>query len=50
MTMITLAQAEALIDAILGRGRALRCRPLSVVVVEPGAKVKAFKKEDGSCG
>ena len=24
------------------------CRPLSVVVVEPGCKVKAFQKEDGS--
>ena len=46
--MITLVQAEAVIDAILKRGRELQCRPLSVVVVEPGAKVKAFKKEDGS--
>ena len=46
--MITLAQAESIIDAILVRGRSLACRPLSVVVVEPGAKVKAFKKEDGS--
>ncbi len=48
MTMITLAQSEAVIDAILARGRALACRPLAAVVVEPGAKVKAFKKEDGS--
>lgn len=48
MATIKLAQAEAVIDAILGRGRELACRPLSVVVVEPGAKVKAFKKEDGS--
>jgi uncharacterized protein GlcG (DUF336 family) len=46
--MITLTQAETVIDAILKRGRTLACRPLSVVVVEPGAKVKAFKKEDGS--
>jgi uncharacterized protein GlcG (DUF336 family) len=46
--MITLRQAESIIDAILARGRELGCRPLSVVVVEPGAKVKAFKKEDGS--
>ena len=46
--MITLAQSEAIIDAILARGRELGCRPLSVAVVEPGAKVKAFKKEDGS--
>ena len=46
--MITLAQAETIIDAIFARGRELGCRPLSAVVVEPGAKVKAFKKEDGS--
>jgi uncharacterized protein GlcG (DUF336 family) len=24
------------------------CRPISVIVVEPGCKVKAFQKEDGS--
>jgi uncharacterized protein GlcG (DUF336 family) len=48
MTAITLAQADRLIDAILERGAALDCRPLSVIVVEPGCKVKAFKKEDGA--
>src|ERR1700704_709745 len=46
--MITLDQADRLIDAILERGAALDCRPLSVIVVEPGCKVKAFKKEDGA--
>jgi uncharacterized protein GlcG (DUF336 family) len=48
MTAITLAQADRLIDAILARGAELDCRPLAVIVVEPGCKVKAFKKEDGS--
>jgi uncharacterized protein GlcG (DUF336 family) len=48
MPIITLDQAERLIDAILERGAELDCRPLSVIVVEPGCKVKAFKKEDGS--
>ena len=48
MSAVTLAQAERIIDAILARGRELRCRPMSVVVVEPGGPVKAFKKEDGS--
>ena len=48
MTAVTLAQSERIIDAILARGRELDCRPLSVVVTEPGARVKAFKKEDGS--
>jgi len=48
MNTITLAQADRLIDAILERGAELDCRPLAVIVVEPGCKVKAFKKEDGS--
>jgi uncharacterized protein GlcG (DUF336 family) len=48
MTMITLAQSNRIIEAIFARGGELGCRPLSVVVVEPGAKVKAFQKEDGS--
>jgi uncharacterized protein GlcG (DUF336 family) len=48
MSAITLAQAERIIDAIIERGAALECRPLSAIVVEPGCKVKAFKKEDGS--
>jgi len=46
--VIKLRQAEAIIDAILARGRELNCRPMSAVVVEPGGPVKAFKKEDGS--
>lgn len=48
MSMITLAQANRVIESIFGRGRELGCRPLSVIVVEPGAKVKAFQKEDDS--
>ncbi len=48
MAAITLAQANRIIDAILQRGAELDCRPLSVIVVEPGCKVKAFQKEDGS--
>ncbi len=46
--MITLQQANGIIEAIFSRGRELACRPLSVIVVEPGAKVKAFQKEDDS--
>lgn len=48
MTMINLEQSNRIIEAIFARGHELECRPLSVVVVEPGAKVKAFQKEDGS--
>jgi uncharacterized protein GlcG (DUF336 family) len=33
---------------VLKRGAEVDCRPLSVIVVEPGCKVKAFQKEDGS--
>jgi uncharacterized protein GlcG (DUF336 family) len=32
----------------LARSAELQCRPLSVIVVEPGCKVEAFQKEDGS--
>jgi uncharacterized protein GlcG (DUF336 family) len=48
MSTVTLRQAERIIDAIIARGAALELRPLSVIVVEPGCKVKAFKKEDGA--
>ena len=48
MSIVTLAQAERIIDAVIARGVELNCRPISVIVVEPGCKVKAFKKEDGS--
>jgi uncharacterized protein GlcG (DUF336 family) len=48
MTAITLEQANRIITAILKRGAKLDCRPLSVIVVEPGCKVKAFQKEDGA--
>jgi uncharacterized protein GlcG (DUF336 family) len=48
MSTVTLTQAERIIDAIIARGAALELRPLSVIVVEPGCKVKAFKKEDGA--
>lgn len=43
---ITLEQANAMIAGILAEGRRLGCRPLAAVVVEPGAVVKAFQKED----
>ena len=44
--MIRLVQANAIIAEILAQGRRLGCRPLAAVVVEPGAVVKAFQKED----
>ncbi len=46
--MLTLRQANLIIEAVLARGGELQCRPLSVIVVEPGCTVKAFQKEDGA--
>jgi uncharacterized protein GlcG (DUF336 family) len=46
--MVTLEKANSIIETIIKRGAELQCRPLSVVVVEPGCVVKAFQKEDGS--
>ena len=48
MSAITLDQANRITAAILKRGADTQTRPLSVIVVEPGCKVKAFQKEDGS--
>ena len=48
MSAITLEQANRIIAAVLKRGDEMQCRPMSVLVVEPGCKVKAFQKEDGS--
>jgi uncharacterized protein GlcG (DUF336 family) len=48
MSVLTLDQANRIIAAVLKRGAEVDCRPLSVIVVEPGCKVKAFQKEDGS--
>ena len=47
MSAITLDQANRIIAAIIARGVETGCRPLAVIVVEPGCKVKAFQKEDG---
>ena len=48
MSTITLDLANRIIDAVLRRAAEIDCRPISVIVVEPGCKVKAFQKEDGS--
>jgi uncharacterized protein GlcG (DUF336 family) len=48
MTVVTMAQADLIMNAVIERSIALNCRPISVIVVEPGCKVKAFRKEDGA--
>src|SRR3954453_14747721 len=48
MSALTLDQANCIIAAILKRGTEMNLRPMTVIVVEPGCKVKAFQKEDGA--
>jgi uncharacterized protein GlcG (DUF336 family) len=48
MAAITLEMANRIIEAVMRRAAEIDCRPISVIVVEPGCKVKAFQKEDGS--
>jgi uncharacterized protein GlcG (DUF336 family) len=45
---LTLAQANAVIQAALARGRELGLQPLTVAVLDAGGQVKALQREDGS--
>ncbi len=45
--MLTLERSNALIAAILEKGRAMNLRPLCVVVADIGARIKAAQREDG---
>jgi uncharacterized protein GlcG (DUF336 family) len=45
---LTLAQAEAIADAALAKGRALGLLPLCVVVLDAGGHLKVAKREDGA--
>ena len=47
MTILTLDQASTIIDAALAKGRELNLKPLTVVVLDDGGNLKAFKREDG---
>ena len=48
MTKLTLAQANAIIDAALAKGRELELAKLTVVVLDDGGHPIAMKREDGS--
>lgn len=48
MRAITLDQANAIIEGSLERARELGLKPLSVIVLDAGGRVKAFQKQDGS--
>jgi uncharacterized protein GlcG (DUF336 family) len=45
---LTLAEAGAIVDAALRKGRALGCAPLTVAVLDAGGHLVAFKREDNS--
>jgi uncharacterized protein GlcG (DUF336 family) len=48
MTMVNLAQASAIVDAVLKTGRELECAPLAVAVLDAGGHLVCFKREDRS--
>ncbi|WP_264213042.1 GlcG/HbpS family heme-binding protein [Leisingera thetidis] len=48
MAGISLDQARTIIRAALESGRALKLKPLSVVVLDAGGHVQAFEREDGA--
>lgn len=48
MTEITLAHANAVIAGALAKGAALGLKPLSVAVLDPGGRLMAFQRQDGS--
>ena len=50
MGRLTLAQADAIIDAALARARESGMKPLMVVVVDDAGNLKAARREDGAGG
>jgi uncharacterized protein GlcG (DUF336 family) len=48
MRSITLDQANAIIEGAFARARELSLKPLSIIVLDAGGRVKAFQKQDGS--
>jgi uncharacterized protein GlcG (DUF336 family) len=48
VTRLTLAQASAIVDKALEKGREMKFKPLAVVVLDDRGTVKAAKQEDGT--
>jgi uncharacterized protein GlcG (DUF336 family) len=48
MNRITLDQANRAIAGAIAKGAALKLKPLSVVVLDPGGHVIAFQRQDGA--
>lgn len=47
MAMITLTQANRIIEATLAKAREMKLPPMSVAIMEPGGHLKAMAREDG---
>jgi len=45
---LTLAQATAIVETALKKGRETSCAPLAVAVLDAGGHLKAFSREDGA--
>jgi uncharacterized protein GlcG (DUF336 family) len=45
---LTLQQASAIVDGALAKARALKLRPMTIVVLDAAGVLKAMKREDGS--
>ena len=48
MSLITLKQAEVIIDQALAKARQMKLPPLAVVVLDESGHLKAVKREDGA--
>jgi len=48
MSQLSLDTANRIIDAALARGRELKLKPLTVVVLDISGEVKALQREDGA--
>ena len=48
MVKLTLERASAIVEGALAWGRANRCEPLTVTVLDAGGHLVAFKREDES--
>jgi uncharacterized protein GlcG (DUF336 family) len=48
MRAISLEQANTIIEGAFARAKELGLKPLSIIVLDAGGRVKAFQKQDGS--
>ena len=48
MTRITLDQANSIVSSALAKGRELGLKPMSVAVLDAGAHLIAFQRQDGA--